>query len=179
MLGYDVLMTSKKMDWCTPKWLFDLLHAEFVFKLDAAASAENARCPLFWTEKDDALIQPWLRPNNLRSGAIRSVFCNPPYGRGIGAWMLKAKIEVLAHDGVVIMLVPARPDTRWWSDNVADGATEVRFIKGRIQFEGAKSGATFPSAIVIYTSTPPSGEPRMRHWDPKAEAIRSGITVVK
>lgn len=179
MKGHAALTSSERMDWATPLWLFDLLHSEFNFELDAAASAANAKCLLFWTEQDDALIQPWLGPSNLSSGAIKSVFCNPPYGRGIGAWMAKAKAEVQAHEGTIIMLVPARPDTSWWSDNVVEGATEVRFIKGRIQFEGAESGATFPSVVVVYTSNPMSGEPQMRHWDAKSEAAERGMTMAK
>jgi hypothetical protein len=34
---------SEKQDWRTPRSIFDPLHAEFNFTLDAAASADNSR----------------------------------------------------------------------------------------------------------------------------------------
>ncbi len=41
----SALLSSKKMDYCTPQGFFDTLNAEFHFTLDAAATekAQNAR----------------------------------------------------------------------------------------------------------------------------------------
>ena len=50
--------------------------------------------------------------------------------------------------GVVVGLLPARTDTKWWSDVMT--ASELRFIKGRIMFEGADACAPFPSVIAIW-----------------------------
>lgn len=50
--------------------------------------------------------------------------------------------------GTVVMLVPARTDTRWWHNYIRKG--EVRFIKGRLKFNDGDSPAPFPSAIVIF-----------------------------
>ncbi len=77
------------------------------------------------------------------------VFCNPPYGREIGRWIAKAweSAEKGACD-VVVCLVPARVDTAWWHDYCARG--EVRFLRGRVRFGGADSGAPFPSAVVVF-----------------------------
>jgi hypothetical protein len=36
-------------------------------------------------------------------------------------------------------------------------AGEIRFIRGRVKFGGAKWNAPFPSAIVIFRGTPPTG----------------------
>ena len=47
------------------------------------------------------------------------------------------------------MLVPARTDTAWWHDYVVPFA-EVRFLRGRVKFEGAPTTAPFPSAVVIF-----------------------------
>ena len=39
------LLSSKKMDYCTPQAFFDALNREFCFTLDAAATAKSAKCP--------------------------------------------------------------------------------------------------------------------------------------
>jgi hypothetical protein len=54
---------------------------------------------------------------------------------------------------LVVMLLPARTDTRWWHDYVIPYASEIRFIRGRLKFGGAKNSAPFPSALVIFRRT--------------------------
>ena len=41
------LLSSKKMDYCTPQGFFDTLNAEFHFTLDAAATEKSAKCKQF------------------------------------------------------------------------------------------------------------------------------------
>ena len=60
--------------------------------------------------------------------------------------------------GLVVCLVPARTDTRWWHEWVVGCATEVRFIRGRLKFGDSGSGAPFPSAVVVYDKRP------KRYW---------------
>jgi site-specific DNA-methyltransferase (adenine-specific) len=78
---------------------------------------------------------------------------NPPYGREITQWVKKAW-EESQKGATVVCLLPARTDTRWFHSYVL-GKAEIRFIKGRLKFEGAKNSAPFPSMIVIYR--PPIG----------------------
>lgn len=73
-------MTSSSEEWTTPKDLFEELDAEFRFDLDAASTHENALCERHYTVVEDGLEMPWEG----------SVWCNPPYGRGIGKWVRKA-----------------------------------------------------------------------------------------
>jgi site-specific DNA-methyltransferase (adenine-specific) len=80
---------------------------------------------------------------------------NPPYGREIVQWIQKAWDEK-ANGVTTVCLVPARTDTQWWSifwdheNHVPrDWEDEVRFVKGRIRFEGAPASAPFPSAIIV------------------------------
>ena len=47
------------------------------------------------------------------------------------------------------MLLPARTDTKWFHDFIYNRA-EVRFVRGRLKFGDSKSGAPFPSMVVIY-----------------------------
>lgn len=138
------LFSSNRMDWETPQALFDELNAEFGFSLDAAASESNAKCPRFFTERENGLIQSW---------GGECVFCNPPYGRHVAEWAKKALSESKKPGTVVVLLVASRTDTAWFHDFIWGHAREVRFIRGRLRFEtGGVAGnpAPFPSLIAIY-----------------------------
>jgi len=133
---------SKTIEWETPQWFFDQLDAEFHFTLDVAAQQGNAKCARYFTPADDGLAQPW-------EGVC---WMNPPYGKTIGLWVQKAAESAQA-GAIVVCLLPVRTDTRWWQRYVAAGA-EVRFVPGRLRFEGAANPAPFPNAVVIFR--PPS-----------------------
>ena len=81
------------------------------------------------------------------------VFVNPPYGREIKKWVKKAYEEAQKPNTLVVMLIPARTDTRYFHDYIYNKA-EIRFIRGRVKFidENGNEGqsAPFPSMIVIY-----------------------------
>ena len=111
--------------------------AEFHFTLDPCTSPDNAKCKKFYTYHDNGLSKDW-------SGEV--VFMNPPFGREIRRWMAKAYRESL-NGAVVVCLIPARTDTYWWHEYAMKG--EIRYIRGRIKFEGMKHNAPFPSAVVI------------------------------
>ena len=50
-LNTKVLYSSKEEKWATPQDFFDKLNDEFHFTLDAAASPDNAKCPVYFTEE--------------------------------------------------------------------------------------------------------------------------------
>lgn len=130
---------SKRIDWGTPDSVYLPLHKEFDFTLDAAASASNAKCRLFFTKQQDALKQDWGK---------HRVWVNPPYGRIIALFMKKAS-EAVAQGALAVLLVPARTDTKWFHRYV-NGKAEVRLMEGRITFVGAKAPAPFPTMLVIF-----------------------------
>jgi phage N-6-adenine-methyltransferase len=137
--------TSNKDDWGTPRDLFKHIDDVWHFTVDAAASDANALCERYWTKDDDGLAQNWHGER---------VWCNPPYGRNIGEWVKKA--HDAARDGktIVVLLVPARTDTRWWQDYIYHDADEVLFCRGRLKFTDngvpRKECAPFPSALVRF-----------------------------
>ena len=47
---------------------------------------------------------------------VYRVFCNPPYGRAITDWVEKAYREGTKDNTIVVMLIPARTDTRYFHD---------------------------------------------------------------
>ena len=132
---------SKTDDWSTPTWLFEKLNETHSFDLDVAASLSNHLCDE-WFGLD--------HPNQARTDGLTAqwsghVWCNPPYGRGIKDWVLKAS----QHDDLVVMLLPARTDTKWFHDLVLPNA-KVTFIKGRLKFGNSVVSAPFPSMIVEF-----------------------------
>lgn len=135
------LFSTGNAEWTTPRWLFDRLDAEFGFTLDAAASAENALCPAYLTEADDALQQAW-------TGVC---FCNPPYGHGVGRWVRHGWEQVYEDRvaDVVVFLVASRTGTQWWH-RYAMRSTEIRFVEGRLRFGEAQNAAPFDSAVLVF-----------------------------
>jgi len=131
------MVSSVTAEWETPQDLFDRLDREFCFELDACATAENAKCAQYFTKEHDGLRQEWLG----------CAFVNPPYGRAIGKWCQKSyEASTIC---TVVMLIPARTDTRWWHDWIMRAA-EIRFIRGRLKFGNSNNSAPFPSAIVVF-----------------------------
>lgn len=55
----EALLSSKKMDYCTPQDFFDRLNEEFHFTLDAAATDKSTKCPAYYTPETDGLKSPW------------------------------------------------------------------------------------------------------------------------
>lgn len=128
------LFTSLSPNWATDPDLYAALDREFGFDFDPCQINDGS----VW----DGTAVSW---------AGRRVFCNPPYGRGIGKWLAKG-----SEAAVAVFLVPSRTDTAWWHD-YALKAQEIRFVRGRLKF--SKGGATkrdgqdaapFPSAIIVF-----------------------------
>lgn len=119
---------SLRSDWATPAGLYTELNEEFKFSFDP--------CPT--NPQYDGLSANWGMRN----------FCNPPYGRQITAWIKKGYEESLKGK-LVVFLLPSRTDTQWFHNYIMK-ADEIRFIKGRLKFGGAKNSAPFPSCIAVF-----------------------------
>lgn len=133
---------SARQNWATPDDVFLPLAREFNFTLDAAASSDNARAVVFFDEAKDGLRQPW---------GDNVVWLNPPYGckkSKTSDWVKKAYRESLS-GATVVMLIPARTNTRWFHDYCLKHG-EVRFICGRPKFGDADHGLPLPLCIVVF-----------------------------
>lgn len=134
----DALFSSKNQEWETPLDLFEELNQEFEFKTDVCALPHNAKCDTYFTPQMDGLSMEWKDV----------CWCNPPYGKDIYKWVQKA-YQSAQKSATVVMLLPARTDTRWFHEYIY-GKAEIRFIKGRLKFGKARNSAPFPSMIVIF-----------------------------
>ncbi len=83
----------------TPQHIFDVLHQEYRFTVDACASEHNAKLPAYLTQEDDALSTSW---------EVERVWCNPPFN-DIYAWL-----EHHHEPAFVAYLLPVRSDRLWW-----------------------------------------------------------------
>ena len=133
----DIHFSSATDLWTTPQSFFDSCNRVFGFTHDVCASPDDAKCARYFTAADDGLKQEWTG----------TCWMNPPYGRSIGKWMRKAWESALA-GATVVCLVPARTDTKWWHEYAAKGV--VLFLRSRLRFGDSKSGAPFPSALVVF-----------------------------
>jgi hypothetical protein len=120
---------GKKDNYPTPKKLYKELDSEFHFDYDP--------CP--------------LNPEGLREidglgdwGG--SNYVNPPYSNKT-PWIRKA-IEQQKKGKLTVMLVPADTSTNWFHDLLVPNC-EIRFIKGRVSFNG-RTHASFPTMICIF-----------------------------
>lgn len=138
MVRLASLMSSDSPEWYTPdEVIARVLTVLGAIDLDPCSNSKSEpRIPatLHYTADDDGLAQPWRG----------RVYMNPPYGRGILAWIEKLAEEYqYGNVTEAIALVPARVDTAWWRQFPRD--VRVCFVSGRLKFSGYKDSAPFPS----------------------------------
>lgn len=111
-----------KDDWKTPAKIYEQLNNEFNFDFDP--------CPY----KHD--ITQW---DGLQVDWGDSNFVNPPYSRKLKeAFVEKAVIEKLKGKTSVLLL-PVSTSTTLFHDVIKPNASEIRFVRGRIKFEGVNT----------------------------------------
>jgi len=141
----QALMSSQMSDWATPQSFFDRLNSEFGFTVDVCATEANTKVKDSFIHSN-SLSEDWGAWNIDGRGRDRC-FMNPPYGREIGKWIKKAFEEPC----LVVALLPARTDTKWFHEYIWQKPNvHIRFLKGRLKFEGALYPAPFPSMVVIF-----------------------------
>ncbi|MDL4472584.1 phage N-6-adenine-methyltransferase [Citrobacter braakii] len=124
--------------WRTPDLLFWGINAMFgPLMLDLFADDDNAKCPVWYTADDNALVQDWAEMLESIGGAA---FGNPPYSRS--QYHEKQAITGMTHimkyaaaqrekGGRYVFLIKAAPSETWWPED----ADHIVFIRGRIGFD--------------------------------------------
>jgi site-specific DNA-methyltransferase (adenine-specific) len=147
---------SETVEWGTPQQFFDNMNKRFgPFTLDAAASDLNHKCVYYFTKDDDALSRNWNGHYKGKwiSSRQNIVWCNPPYGHGVGKWVQKAVEQVrLGHCQRVVMLLRSTTDVKWFHDWAWSYCSEMVFVKGRMCFDkgdGENKPAVFPSIVLV------------------------------
>lgn len=169
-----VTSSSKKHTWRTPENLLVILRKfakglstnKGLIGLDPCADRSEKR---HFAKKNytlfndkDGLKETWR--------GFGLVYANPPYGRGsIIKWINKAIAEMFQADDEhsfaatghnlrnktdhVVLLVPARPDTKWFQETVLKHMHGLCFWKGRLKFSKSDP-APFPSLLIYLGSKP-------------------------
>ena len=153
-MGFDEFGApeDRRDDWKTPEHLIAKIEGFFGGSIDLDPCASGDPIDHFATENIYAtspaaadglgLDHPW----NLDHVCA---YVNPPYS-DMMRWAKKCATEAReAVEGEIIMLAPARTDTRWFT-TCASSADAVCFYKGRIKFVGATAGAKFPSVLLYW-----------------------------
>ena len=139
---------DRNENWATPRILMSWIKENLGWEptLDAAATVGNTKAAVFYNKQQDGLRQNWFG----------HVWVNPPYGRSISDWVEKAAEQIQRRNvKSIMMLLPARVDTKWFHEIVVPNAWMVYLVKGRISFDlkytgGESSAAPFPSMLVYY-----------------------------
>ncbi len=127
-MNTKAIFSSTRHNWKTPDVVYADLNSEFGFDFDP--------CP------------PDPTFNGLECGWGSCNFLNPPYNQ-IKFWLEKALVE-FSRGRTVDALLPSRTGTDWFHECILPHATEIRFIRGRLQFDGCGVNAPFDSMIIIF-----------------------------
>lgn len=111
-------------NWATPKALYDELDREFNFDFDPCPLNEGDITP----DKDGLTIE-WGERN----------FVNPPYSRKLKEDFVKRAIEYSRKGRLCVMLLPVSTSTALFHDWIQPNAKEIRFLRGRVKFEGVNT----------------------------------------
>lgn len=106
--------TESQQAYRTPRPFFEWVHSVYGFTLDAAADAENALLPRFYSEADDTLKQ---------TPVGERIWINPPFKR-IKAF-IKWAIERARAGNLVVMLLPSSLETEWFRCYATQGEVAV------------------------------------------------------
>lgn len=143
---------DRKENWRTPPEIFDPLDEIYQFDWDLAADPSSKKRPL-WVgpgspHGEDLLTFDRRRLKNQRC------WINPPYGRNLTPFS-HAISDITRAAEVVVALVPASTDTRWFHHLADTGSPLVWFREGRISFIDPDTGKpskgnTVGSALFVW-----------------------------
>jgi site-specific DNA-methyltransferase (adenine-specific) len=115
-------------NWKTPDYLYDELNKEFNFDYDP--------CPLNLgeiTPDKDGLLSDW----GLRN------FVNPPYSLKLKTAFIKKAVRESKKRKLCVCLIPVSTSTKLFHDIIMPNKEEIRFLKGRVKFEGVNTKGEF------------------------------------
>lgn len=115
-----------KDDWRTPDYIYNKLNEEFNFDFDP--------CPLQHDISQwDGLEIDW---------GVRN-FINPPYSRKLKEQFVKKAINESKKGKLCVMLLPVSTSTIIFHEYILPNKKEIRFLKGRVKFEGVNTFGNF------------------------------------
>jgi len=141
---------KRRMDWQTPRDLFDFLDQDcnFNFVIDCAADRHNALCGLYFDKTANFLEQDL-------SDSDHWCWCNPPYLEGRSGAVKAEKIlwmQKLMSVPKIVCLIPSAIGADWFQV-IWDHADAICFLRKRLKFIdpelGERSSAQFDCCLAI------------------------------
>jgi phage N-6-adenine-methyltransferase len=154
--GENIVSEAEKVDnscgdeWSTPEQIWKPWHDLLRFRLDAAASKENAIVSPFLTKEIDALKVAWRE----YAPAGAAVWVNPPYsqaGGPLAKWIRKFWEESRNNGLVIVALLPSDTSTIWFGQifdrerNIWIPGCRGTFLARRIKHVDPKTGKSLGS----------------------------------
>jgi phage N-6-adenine-methyltransferase len=132
-----------KDDWRTPKWLWEILNAQYQFGVDCAATVGNTLCEEFIVEGQT--MMPYAED--------KTVWVNPPFSN---PWMMQnywvkrlKKVGIYRCDNL---------ESRVWQQVILPNVDWVFIFSHRVNYEGHDGkGSMFGSALFGAGVLPPQG----------------------
>jgi ParB family chromosome partitioning protein len=136
----------------TPGWMASLVRLVFDGEIDldpasCAIANEAIRARRFFTVEDDALVQSW---------EAKTLFFNPPYGRGLIGPMVDKFISELPNIGEAIVLVNSATTTNWYHQLLSH-CDAFALPDQRINFWTAEGCSEDLANRLSYQQFPPGG----------------------
>ncbi len=131
-----------------PDRIFNPLNRLFHYDLDVAASDINTKVTgkgNYFTIHDDGLVQDWS------VNGKKTIWCNPPYGKGLVKWLWKA-YETAHYGPLVCVLTFNTTETQWFQycAKVAD----ILFFPGRADLVGETGKHRFGYMLMLFHLRP-------------------------
>jgi len=144
---------TTKSDWRTPQYIFNYWDERYHFTLDAAASAENALCPVYRDLKWDSLTNGWGVKDE-------SAWLNSPFGNLLG-WVERCDQEATENSNTTLACLPNNTDTKWFEFSF-ETASRISFLGGRVSYIDPATGLPIsgnPGGTVFIAWYPPQFKP--------------------
>ena len=142
-MGCGYIAKAKSTDWNTPMVVVEAVREAFGGTIDLDPCSNETSIVGATTEwrlpDQDGRVEPW----------DGNVYVNPPFGRGLAAWVEKALESQSAAE--TIMLLPAAVDTRHWQRLIFPNAAGICWVRGRLKFLGATASAPMACALVWFS----------------------------
>jgi phage N-6-adenine-methyltransferase len=134
-------------DWHTPPQYIDdarlVMGSIHLDPFSTPEANEIVQADRYFTQADDALVTPWAHPQT------RTVWMNPPYGRGMMAKAVKRFLDQRNSFEQAVVLTNASCDTYWFHDmaRACDWFCltlgRIAFISGDKELSGNTKGQAF------------------------------------
>lgn len=164
---------AQSTHWCTPLWLVEAARSVMgKIHLDPCSnpfSRVDAECNYYLATEEmfkcsfpnrkfvaaDGLLASWDFP---------TVWVNPPYGKGLHAWMILCHETHRLRGAQVMAIIPSATETKHFQDTIYLSAHAICYLKTRVKFE--------PNVLTPKTKDQPTRGHAVVYWGHRIDKFR-------